>query len=215
MKQLQTKIKFCGLTKEADILAVNILLPDYIGFVFAPKSRRYVTPAQAKELKAALNPRIQAVGVFVNEAPETIAALLHEGTIDLAQLHGQEDASYIRHLRALTDRPLIQAFRIDRADDVARAMQSCADYILLDSGSGGTGIVFDWHLLKDISRPWFLAGGLYPENVGTAITDLHPYAVDVSSGIETDRKKDIQKMKSFIAAVRSAEADTACISLDT
>lgn len=202
----QTKIKFCGLMRECDIATANELLPDFIGFVFAPKSRRYVSPDVAYRLKEQLDRRIQAVGVFVNETPETIAELLQAGIIDIAQLHGQEDEQYVNRLRSLTDRPLIQAFRIDRKEDVRRAIKSSADYILLDSGDGGTGTVFDWCLLKDISRPWFLAGGLHPDNVGAAITDLNPYAVDVSSGIETAKKKDIQKMRSFIAAVRSADA---------
>ena len=205
MEGLQTKIKFCGLIRESDILAANTLLPDYIGFVFAPKSRRYVTPGQAEKLKKRLDSRIQAVGVFVNETPENIASLLNAGIIDIAQLHGQEDTAYIAHLRSLTDRILIQAFRIDRKSDVVTAQKSTADYILLDSGDGGTGTAFDWTLLKEIDRPYFLAGGLHPGNVADAIGNLKPFAVDVSSGIESEHKKDIQKMRSFIAAVRSAE----------
>lgn len=189
--------------RECDILAANEIRPDYIGFVFAKKSRRYVAPDLAKQLKAILDPGIKAVGVFVNETPETIASLLSEGIIDIAQLHGQEDEGYISRLRALTDRPLVQAFRIDQKEDVEHALQSSADYILLDSGNGGTGTTFDWSLLKDISRPWFLAGGLHAENIADAVNHLHPYAVDVSSGIETDKMKDSQKMKLFAAAVRS------------
>ncbi len=205
MEGLQTKIKFCGLMRESDILAANALLPDYIGFVFAKKSRRYVTPDLARQLKSALDPRIQAVGVFVNEPPESIASLLQAGIIDIAQLHGQEDEACISRLRTLTDKPLIQAFRIDRKEDVDCAIQSSADYILLDSGDGGTGTAFDWTLLKEIDRPYFLAGGLHSGNVADAIGNLKPFAVDVSSGIESEHKKDIQKMRSFIAAVRSAE----------
>ena len=205
MEGLQPKIKFCGLMRECDIHAANELLPDFIGFVFAKKSRRYVTPDQAKALSASLDPRIRAVGVFVNEPPETVASLLDEGIIDIAQLHGQEDEAYIRHLRTLTDQPLIQAFRIDQKEDVDLALQSSADYLLLDSGNGGTGTVFDWSLLKDISRPWFLAGGLHTGNVTEAVRKLQPFAVDVSSGIETEQKKDIEKMRSFAAALRSYE----------
>lgn len=203
MEGLQTKIKFCGLMRECDILAANEIRPDYIGFVFAQKSRRYVTPDLARQLKTALDPGIKAVGVFVNEPPEAIASLLAAGIIDIAQLHGQEDESYINRLRSLTDLPLIQAFRIDQKEDVEHALLSSADYILLDSGSGGTGTAFDWSLLKNIPRPWFLAGGLDADNVKAAVSRLHPYAVDVSSGIETDKFKDIQKMKAFAAAVRS------------
>lgn len=197
-----TKIKLCGLKRPQDIQAANELLPAYIGFVFAPKSRRYVHPDRAEELRRMLNPGIIPVGVFVNETPETVAALLDRGIIDIAQLHGKEDEAYIRRLRQLTKKPLIQAFRIDTPADVAAAQASTADYVLLDSGTGGTGTSFDWSLLQNIQRPYFLAGGLTPENVGGAVATLHPYAVDVSSGIETDGAKDKEKMTQFVRAVR-------------
>lgn len=199
------KIKLCGLTRPCDIEAVNELQPDYIGFVFAKKSRRYVSPEKAKELKAMLAPGIQAVGVFVNEEPEQIAALLEAGTIDVAQLHGQESETEIRRLRELTDHPLIQAFRIDTEQDVERANASAADYVLLDSGAGGTGTVFDWDLLRAIRRPYFLAGGLDTENLGTVKAKLNPYGVDVSSGIETGGYKDKEKMTAFVAAARKED----------
>lgn len=196
------KIKLCGLTRPCDIEAVNELQPDYIGFVFAKKSRRYVSPEKAEELKAMLAPGIQAVGVFVNEEPEQIVSLLEAGTIDVAQLHGQEGEREIRRLRELTDHPLIQAFRIDTEQDVERANASTADYVLLDSGAGGTGTVFDWDLLQAIRRPYFLAGGLDTENLGTVKAKLNPYGIDVSSGIETDGYKDKEKMTAFVAAAR-------------
>lgn len=199
------KIKLCGLTRPCDIEAVNELQPDYIGFVFAKKSRRYVSPEKAKELKAMLAPGIQAVGVFVNEEPEQIVSLLEAGTIDVAQLHGQESEKEIRQLRELTDHPLIQAFRIDTEQDVKRANASMADYVLLDSGAGGTGTVFDWDLLQAIRRPYFLAGGLDTENLGTVKAKLNPYGVDVSSGIETDGYKDKEKMTAFVAAARKED----------
>ena len=199
------KIKLCGLTRPCDIEAVNELQPDYIGFVFAKKSRRYVSPEKAKELKAMLAPGIQAVGVFVNEEPEQIVSLLEAGTIDVAQLHGQESETEIRRLRELTDHPLIQAFRIDTEQDVERANASTADYVLLDSGAGGTGTVFDWDLLQAIRRPYFLAGGLDTENLGTVKAKLNPYGIDVSSGIETDGYKDKEKMTAFVAAARKED----------
>ena len=200
-----TRIKLCGLSRPCDIEAVNTLLPDYIGFVFAGKSRRYVSPEKAKTLREALNPAIKAVGVFVREEPAVVAGLLNEGVIDLAQLHGGEDEAYIARLRALTDRPIIQAFRIDNPADLDRARASAADYILLDNGAGGTGAAFDWSLLRGFDRPYFLAGGLGPENVAEAVATLHPYAVDVSSGIETDGCKDISKMQAFVMAARAAD----------
>ena len=199
-----TKIKLCGLSRNSDIEAANTLRPDYIGFVFAPKSRRFVPPEEAALLKKDLRPEIQAVGVFVNEVPENVAKLLNEGVIDIAQLHGSEDEAYIQRLRMLTDRPLIQAFRINAEDDLRRAEASLADEILLDAGAG-TGTVFDWSLIGNTTRRYFLAGGLCPENAGEAIRILHPYALDVSSGIETDGKKDPKKMAAFVHAVRMEE----------
>jgi phosphoribosylanthranilate isomerase len=200
-----TKIKLCGLSRPQDIEVANKLKPNYIGFVFAPNSRRYVTPETAAQLRAMLAPDIQAVGVFVNEPPESVAALLAQGVIDLAQLHGKEDEGYIAALRALTDKPLIQAFRIDRAEDVSAARASSADLILLDAGSGGTGTTFDWGLIRDLSRPYFLAGGLDADNAAQAVARLHPFAVDVSSGVETDGWKDPNKMTDFVRAVRGAD----------
>ena len=200
-----TRIKLCGLTRPCDIQWANALMPDYIGFVFARKSRRYVSPERAKALRGELDPGIRAVGVFVNEAPEGVAALLNSGAIDVAQLHGGEDADYIQKLRKLTDRPVLQAFRVDGPIDLERARQSSADLILLDNGAGGTGTAFDWALLKDFDRPYFLAGGLAPENVAQAVKAVHPFAVDVSSGIETDGAKDPMKMTAFVNAVRHEE----------
>ena len=136
--------------------------------------------------------------------PEAVAALLNRGVIDLAQLHGSEDAEYIRRLRDLTDSLLFQAFRIRSKEDLSRAAASAADEILLDAGAG-TGTVFDWSLLRNMERRYFLAGGLNPENVREAIRDLHPYGVDVSSGIETDALKDRTKMAAFVAAVREED----------
>ena len=200
-----TKIKLCGLTRTEDIRAANVLLPDYVGFVFRKGSRRYVPPEEAEKLKKMLSPGIAAVGVFVDEEPEKAAELLNRGVIDLAQLHGSEDSGYIRRLRELTDRPVIQAFRIRMAEDAAKAEESSADYVLADSGAG-TGTVFDWSLLAELGRPYFLAGGLNPDNVGEAVRKLHPWAVDVSSGIETDGVKDMEKMEAFVRAVRRASA---------
>lgn len=199
-----TKIKLCGLSGIEEIEAANELKPEYIGFVFAPKSRRYVTPEKAAELKKQLSGEIQAAGVFVNEAVEKIAELLNNNIIDIAQLHGDEDEAYIRRLRQLTGKPIIKAFQVKSEKEIADVGQCSADYILLDSGAG-TGTVFDWNILKKIDRPYFLAGGLSAGNVGKAVRELHPFAVDVSSGIETDRRKDKEKMAAFVAAVRKEE----------
>jgi phosphoribosylanthranilate isomerase len=197
-----TKIKLCGLKRPCDIQVANECQPEYIGFIFAPKSKRYVTPEAAEDLKKLLSPNILAVGVFVNELVEKVADLLNRNIIDIAQLHGAEDEKYIESLRSMTDKKITKAFRIDRIEDVKRANQSTADYILLDSKEGGSGTVFDWELLEAVERPYFLAGGLGVENVGEAVRRLHPYAVDVSSGIETDGVKDEAKMKAFVECVR-------------
>lgn len=196
-----TRIKLCGLSRPSDIESANELKPEYIGFVLAKNSRRYVTPKKAEELKRQLLPEIKAVGVFADEEPKTVADLLNGGIIDMAQLHGGEGEDYIEGLRTLTDKPIIKAFRIQNAKDIADAEQSRADYILLDSGAG-SGTVFDWTLLKNIKRRYFLAGGLSPDNIENAVKTLNPYAVDVSTGIETDGLKDKTKMAAFVAAVR-------------
>ena len=199
-----TRIKLCGLSRPCDIQTANELKPEYIGFVFAPKSKRYIDPQKAAGLKELLSSDIRSVGVFVDEASDTVAALLNSGVIDIAQLHGGEDEAYIQRLRQRTDKPIIKAFQIKSRHDLAEAKTCTADHILLDSGAG-TGNVFDWSILQDVKRPYFLAGGLSPDNVGDAVRLLHPYAVDVSSGIETDGCKDREKAAAFIAAVRKEE----------
>lgn len=196
-----SKIKLCGLSRKCDIEWANALKPEYIGFVFWSKSKRNVPPEKVKELKNLLSPDIKAVGVFVDEPIENVAELLNDNIIDIAQLHGGEDEEYIKKLRALSDKPIIKAFLLKSEIDAERAEKSTADYILVDSGTG-TGKSFDWELLKNISRPYFLAGGLCCENISQAITALDPYAVDVSSGIETNGCKDKNKMAAFVAAVR-------------
>lgn len=129
---------------------------------------------------------------------------MQDGTIDIAQLHGAEDEEYIIQLRQLTDKPIIKAFRIETASDIEKALQSTADYLLLDSGAG-TGTVFDWKLIQNIKRPYFLAGGLDADNAAEAVNTLRPYALDVSSGIETSGLKDKSKMAAFVSAVRKEE----------
>ena len=197
-----TKIKLCGLRRAEDIEAAGLLKPEYIGFVFYKKSKRYISPEEARILKSILDTdHIKAVGVFVNENPKTVADLLEKGIIDIAQLHGDEDEEYIKALRKLTDRPLIKAFKIKTKEDLKKAEASSADMILLDAGMGD-GVSFDWNLLKNFNRPYILAGGLDPLNVKGAVEKLHPYGVDVSSGIETAGVKDIDKMREFVFRVR-------------
>lgn len=199
-----TKIKLCGLKRDCEIEWVNELKPDYIGFVFSKKSRRYVNPGKAGELKAMLHSSIKAVGVFVDAKPEMIAGMADLEVIDAVQLHGSEDEAYLRELRRRIKIPIFQAFRITSAEDVKRAEVSSADMILLDSGAG-CGDTFDWSLLQDINRPYFLAGGLTAENLADAIERLHPCGVDASSSLETEGFKDKRKMAEFVEAVRGKE----------
>lgn len=205
-----TKIKLCGLTRSCDIAWVNELMPEYIGFVFAKNSKRYVSSGQAEDLRKKLKCGIIPVGVFVDEKPEIIADLCRRKIIDAVQLHGNEDEEYIRKLRKLTDCVIIKAFRIgEQADrkgkaDIEAINYSTADYVLLDSGQG-SGKTFDWSVLEKIHRKYFLAGGLGTENVREAVLKLSPYAVDASSLLETDGFKDKSKMAAFVNAVRKSE----------
>lgn len=202
---MQTKIKICGLMSERDIGFANILRPDYIGFVFAERSRRYVRPGEAAKLRAKLLPSVIAVGVFVNEKFDTVASIAGRGSIDFVQLHGEEDASYIISLSKKTGKPIIKAFSVSAIEDVEKAARSPADYILLDNGKGGTGKTFAWSLCAGLERPFFLAGGLDPINVSTALDCAEPFAVDVSSGVEKEGVKDFEKMQKFIEAVRGEQ----------
>ena len=194
------KIKLCGLTRRCDIDWVNELLPDYVGFVFAG-SRRRVTDEQAAQLRKLLREDIPAVGVFVDEPIDHAAALVRQGVIQLVQLHGAEDEGYIRELCRAVSAPVIQAFSVRSSEDIQAAGRSSADFVLLDHGAGGTGRAFDWSLAAALDRPYFLAGGLHPGNAA-AVAELHPYAVDVSSGIETAGVKDRQKMIEFVRRIR-------------
>lgn len=198
-----SKIKICGLRRQQDIQAVNAAKPDFGGFVIeVPKSPRCVSKEQVRELAAGLDPEILPVGVFVNAPAELVAELLNEGTLAMAQLHGQEDETYIRSLRKLTEKPLIKAFSVRSAEDIEQARGSLADYVLLDQGSGGTGKTFDWSLVQGIERPFFLAGGLSTDNLEAAVRKLNPWAVDLSSSLETDGWKDPGKIREAVEIVR-------------
>lgn len=200
-----TKIKICGLKRLEDIEVVNHYKPEYIGFVFA-KSKRQVTIEQAKYLKEALHPDIQAVGVFVNETMETVKAICDQQVIDMVQLHGDEDASYINALRERVSVPIIKAIRVQSKEQVLKAMKLPVEYLLCDTYSkdayGGCGETFSHQLIPEELQQYFLAGGLNPENVADIIKQTSPYCVDVSSGVETDGVKDEAKIKAFIRAVR-------------
>lgn len=200
------KVKICGLRNARDVAAVNRAMPDYAGFVFAPRSRRCLDERTALAMREALDPRIRTVGVFVGQPPEYIARLCRE-IIDIVQLHGDEDEGCVRRIRELCGRPVIKALGVGCT--LPRAVPG-ADFLLFDALSparGGTGRVFDWNLLAGYAGPpFFLAGGLSPDNVGQAILALSPFGVDVSSGVETDGAKDAEKIALFVSRARAAAA---------
>ena len=201
----KTKIKICGLRRREDILAVNEAKPDYCGFIIEfPRSFRSITEVQVRELVQELSAKISAVGVFVNAPIELVSGLLNDGTLALAQLHGQEDESYIRELKKITGKPVIKAFSVKTKEDIEKALISPADYILLDQGSGGTGKTFDWSLIPKIRREFFLAGGIGAENLRQAVQKIRPYAVDLSSSVETDRWKDPVKIRQVVDIVKKS-----------
>ena len=246
-----TKIKICGLRRPEDIEAVNKYLPEYVGFVFYKKSKRYVTEEQAEKLRELLDEKIISVGVFVNADKDEILRLMRKGIISVAQLHGNESEDYIKELKEILQKPgkfpdgkefetggkIIKVFvfkRPEAASDITinqrpemnedihknrtreineynlnnligevleEAERSSSDYILFDNGYGSGG-AFDWTILEDFDKPFFLAGGLDPENVSEAIGKLKPYALDVSSGVETHGFKDAEKIRAFVDEVR-------------
>ncbi len=196
-----TRVKLCGMMRPEDVQAAAALHPDYVGFILSAGFRRSISRERFLAMRPLLaDSGAKAVGVFVDASAEEILA--YAEMLDVIQLHGNEYNSYIRELKQITGKSVIKAFRIASAADLAAAAKSAADLVLLDSGTG-TGQTFDWSLLKDFPRPYLLAGGLHPENVRAAIDTLHPYGVDVSSGIETDGIKDAEKMRRFVENARN------------
>lgn len=197
-----TKVKICGVRRIEDVAYVNTYKPDYIGFVFVPGRKRTVTFEQAHLLRARLDSSIRVVGVFVNAEAEEVIRLVKNGVIDIVQLHGNEDEAYVESLREqLPDVTIIKAFVIDSENAIEKAKVFPCDYLLLDGGLG-QGETFDWSLVSSIEKPFFLAGGLSADNVREAIAMVKPFAVDVSSNVETDGCKDSKKIKHFIDKVR-------------
>lgn len=198
------------MRRPEDIEMANRYEPDYIGFVFA-ESPRKVSYEQAKELSALLNEDIVPVGVFVNEHMNIIVDLFKDGIIEIAQLHGDEDEKYIRNLKDKSIEetgkqiPVINAIEIkdgaDYNDELLKWRDSASDYFILDSGKG-SGKTFDWSLIDKESEFFknsiFLAGGLNSENLALAIEEFNPFAVDLSSSVETDGFKDEEKIKEII-----------------
>ena len=189
--------------RECDIDYANEAKPDYIGFiVMFPKSHRNIDLETALRLKSRLDPDIKSVAVSVDAPHEKFAEFALSGAADILQCHGNEDAEYIAKLRKLTGVPIFKAVKVASAADIQAADKLGADFLLLDSGTG-SGKLFDHSLIpRDIKTPFFLAGGLTPENVKEAAQKVNPYGVDMSSGIETNKLKDKTKMLAAVQAVR-------------
>lgn len=187
---------------------MNEILPDYIGFVFA-QSKRQVSKDIAKGLKNELSSSIKAVGVFVDAEINNIINLCDSGTIDMVQLHGNEGEDYIKELKKQVLVPIIKAVRIKNGEELRYVEELSCDYLLLDTYKenqyGGCGETFDWSKAINISKPFFVAGGLKSDNVLQAINQTMPHAVDVSSGVETEGSKDRDKIIEFITIVRSID----------
>ena len=196
-----TELKICGLSRLEDVIAVNRFGADYAGFVFFKKSKRYIDPYKAGELIELLRSDIKSVGVFMDEPLDSVISAARISGVEMIQLHGHESEEYVEYVKRTLERPVIKAFKADEEGALERALNTSADYILIDSGAG-TGKKFDWSILKDFGKDYFLAGGLDPESVGEAISMLEPFAVDVSSGVETDGVKDAEKIEKFINAVK-------------
>lgn len=230
------KIKFCGLFRECDIEFANALMPDFVGFVFAENSRRFVDFALAKRLKVRLDSSIKAVGVFVDSPVECVCEALQSKIIDMVQLHGNENNAYISALRESLQRnygnatPIIKAIKMRNSHSLEKALESSADFILLDSTNAGSGVAFEWNLLaqklqdsrgldlhdslvldsqdfkRDFATRFFLAGGINADNIAKAMS-LNPYAIDISSGIESQGIKNFAKMQQIIQMIRNNKAN--------
>ena len=225
------KVKMCGISKVETIPAIVDAKPDYMGLVFAP-SKRQVTVEQAKilveelykqnvvgnnseaeqtepvtSLDTASSETIKTVGVFVNETIENLLKIAEEVKLDVIQLHGDEDESFIQILKEQSNVEVWKAVQVRSAADAEKWIDSSADMLLFDAyhkdERGGTGEVFDWSSLDEFERPFMLAGGIDSTNVARAIRTVRPYGIDISSGIEIEGVKDDEKMKAFTNIVRT------------
>ena len=205
---MPVRIKICGITNLEDALAAVAAGADALGFIFFPPSPRSIAPEKAAEILRALPPLVTAVGVFVNEPPEVIAAILKRAGLGIAQLHGHESPEICSAVPAR----VIKAFRVQDESTLRALPAFHVSAFLLDSfvagQFGGTGAKFNWDLAiqaQELGTPVILAGGLTPENIAQAVAQVRPYAVDVYSGVELNpRQKDHQKIREFIARARAA-----------
>lgn len=203
-----TRIKICGITNKIDAVGAAGLGVDMLGFVFYKNSKRYVEPAMAEDIINELPPRIGKVGVFVDETRENVVKTAEDAGLNMLQFHGNETPEYCAYFK--NKYKVIKSFRVNTKDDLKHVNNYAVDMLLFDTYKtdvvGGTGETFDWKILKDfeILKPLILSGGLTPANISSAIKEVAPYAVDVSTGVEASPgKKDITLMKKFVEKVRS------------
>ena len=194
------KVKICGLRRMEDVGYVNELKPDYAGFVFA-KSRRQVTAEYAKQLVEKLDRDIQGVGIFVNEDIAAVKEIVAYVGLEVLQFHGSETPEYIKAFRGIT---VWKAARIKGPENLEPLSRYEVDALLLDSSSAGSGQCFNWDIIKGYKpeKPIILAGGLDSSNIASAVAEVRPYGVDVSSGVETGGLKDYKRIREFIDKVR-------------
>jgi len=205
---MKTQVKICGVTSVADARVAAEAGADMIGLMFYDGSPRHVTLAQAAEIARALPPFVLRVGVFVNPTEAQVLAAIAACGLSLLQFHGDEDSAFCTQFGVMS----LKALRVRDAESLATLEQFHTDAFLLDAysqaGLGGTGEKFNWELAlaaQQFGKPIFLAGGLTPANVGDAVRQVRPFAVDVSSGVEAaPGKKDAAKVRAFIQAVRAA-----------
>ncbi|MEA2082214.1 MAG: phosphoribosylanthranilate isomerase [Elusimicrobiota bacterium] len=210
---MKTMIKVCGVTNEKDVNFISMLDVDFIGFNLVSGSKRVVSENALKKLVPIIPSYINSVAVMVNPALNDVKRIIKKTGIGFYQLHGNESVEFVKEVKELGVK-VIKAFRFSDGDSVERALPyaECADYFLVDSFlpglDGGTGVKYSPQIarkVKEIGVPMFLAGGLDSENAAEAVREIAPYAVDSASGVEkTPRSKDIEKVRAFIRAVRSA-----------
>lgn len=202
-----TRVKICGIRTEQAARAAVEAGADAVGFVFYPQSPRFVEPHTAARLARLLPPFVLRVGVFVNAPVEAVRRIAEQVGLDLVQLHGDEPPEVCARM----PRRVIKAVRVDGPQALERARHYPACAVLLDAYApdryGGTGRSFDWSLARGLDRPVILSGGLTPDNVAQAVRQVRPYAVDVSSGVETSGDKDPQKVAAFVRAVRQVDLE--------
>ncbi|MBW8864361.1 MAG: phosphoribosylanthranilate isomerase [Verrucomicrobia bacterium] len=207
---MSVKVKICGITSVADGLAAAEAGADMIGLMFYEQSPRHITLPQAVEISRALSPYVMRVGVFVNPEADMVLRAIGECGLNLLQFHGDEPSEFCTQFGVMS----MKALRVRDADSLTALENFHTDAFLLDahskSGLGGTGEKFNWDLAiaaQKFNKPIFLAGGLTPENVAEAVKKVRPFAVDVSSGVESaPGKKDAAKVRAFIAAARAASS---------